>query len=999
MKLEYRQQLVVIFGKHYDSLSLRKPPPSILNDFRDMMCVLLPSDQVYLQLVSPSQLVMDLPSDCSLEPYCYRVTKSLLKYADFLTAIGVRQKLNAQDYINIIRDVKNELGDEGIAESTRDKEVVKCAYFEIVRCLRHGDNVTGDINSTWLPDQTIKLVKVQNLCLNDAPWYEDRLPQSCGFRMILPPPIDGQGMYTLPKSLHVKLLSEIITEELVDSCKSSDFVCNDEEYYAQGTRPEDRRCVYVRKILETLKSKELLHGLCRIYHTEHKVSPSESFMVSVQKLKKVQVRCIYKIKTLLRVNGQLNASTEDSSKFCYVCKDDSTFVLYIAPHDDAPEEQLLLDLAFCIRKLLSSEIHDLTPIAAAFSCEPSLISQVLNRHSISSYALEDDKNANTITVGTPVPWNKLNPQDSLIVLNFDPEDPVRFVSEDGSLINAEVVKCKPIDQSNIHQLELLEPILTIKVQEDDKSSEHSDNTMDEKEVDDATASASTTIDVSPIQVFKLLSIPQRKSLWGEGTSQFACPVVLASIPFNDLASLEQWLHKIFDSRLFSNSSPQVLKVLTLRLLEHIHYVLVTQKKAPSLFNKAALKIQEIQAQIEPAHDTNQREDDSMQDVIIKMMEGLTLEDTSDSNGTSDEEDGSPDDGHRKPVQRLNSLVEIMDEDSNGGSTNTATGAVSHVDGQGTSTTPHGQAGTSTNTPPSLPSTSSDGASKSVAAPTPPSVSQAPPVSQGAHTTQPPANVLSRFTATTKAQRRTRNPQAYTQSRFQPTIHPAAPAPAAMLYVPPKPKTCMPSATAWLEQAKADFKAAGRLLQVHVIAPSSSPGAEGESKEAEFPALVCFLCHETVEKCIKGVLYAYCGLSPHLVDCGNLVTLNNALESSSSHCPKPLYDTIRECVMCVSTHENKSRYPNYQNPPCAPASIYTTEDANEAFLAATMLIEKLRLEDKFTQILGDLDQMPTKKFVSTLRSVLGDQSMFLYTSNVSISFSLDPTCNKYSDLIG
>ena len=92
-------------------------------------------------------------------------------------------------------------------------------------------------------------------------------------------------------------------------------------------------------------------------------------------------------------------------------------------------------------------------------------------------------------------------------------------------------------------------------------------------------------------------------------------------------------------------------------------------------------------------------------------------------------------------------------------------------------------------------------------------------------------------------------------------------------------------------------------------------------------------------------------------------------------------------MCVSTHENKSRYPNYQNPPCAPASIYTTEDANEAFLAAKMLIEKLRLEDKFTQILGDLDQMPTKKFVSTLRSVLGDQSMFLYTSNVSISFNL------------
>ena len=83
-------------------------------------------------------------------------------------------------------------------------------------------------------------------------------------------------------------------------------------------------------------------------------------------------------------------------------------------------------------------------------------------------------------------------------------------------------------------------------------------------------------------------------------------------------------------------------------------------------------------------------------------------------------------------------------------------------------------------------------------------------------------------------------------------------------------------------------------------------------------------------------------------------------------------------MCVSTHENKSRYPNYQNPPCAPASIYTTEDANEAFLAAKMLIEKLRSEDKFTQVLGDLDLIPARKFISTLRSVSADQSKFIYS---------------------
>ena len=127
-----------------------------------------------------------------------------------------------------------------------------------------------------------------------------------------------------------------------------------------------------------------------------------------------------------------------------------------------------------------------------------------------------------------------------------------------------------------------------------------------------------------------------------------------------------------------------------------------------------------------------------------------------------------------------------------------------------------------------------------------------------------------------------------------------------------------------------------------------------------------------KKSVKGVLYTFCGLRQDLTFCGNLVTLLNILDSS--HCPRPLYHIIKECVMTVNRHENKSRFPNYQNPPCAPASIYNTEDAQEALLAAKKLIEGLKLEDKFSQVLGDLDKMPVKKFVSTLRSMPDNQGM-------------------------
>ena len=79
-------------------------------------------------------------------------------------------------------------------------------------------------------------------------------------------------------------------------------------------------------------------------------------------------------------------------------------------------------------------------------------------------------------------------------------------------------------------------------------------------------------------------------------------------------------------------------------------------------------------------------------------------------------------------------------------------------------------------------------------------------------------------------------------------------------------------------------------------------------------------------------------------------------------------------MTVNRHEHRSRFPNYQNPPCAPASIYDTEDAEEAYLATKKFLELLKSEQTFCQVLGDLGQMPAKKFVSTLRSMPDNQGM-------------------------
>ena len=368
------------------------------------MCILLTKSPL-LQLVKPSQLVMQLPPDCSLEPYCYRVTPWLQKYGEFLIAVGVRQDFTAQDYINILASIHKELQHDNNV-CINDKKVIETAYVKLVHLLRQESCLKkGAAVVTYLPDESMKLTESSKLCLNDAPWYRSRLPPDCGFKIILQPPVDDKGHRTLPEVLKVKQLSEIITERLQESCKSPSFVCTDEEHFAVGRQPESRRCVFVRNILETLKSDELFHGFCRMHYTEYKCPPTESFKLLVQKLKQVKIQCINtEIKTVLCLNGQPIPETEDSSKFCHLSSDNKTTVLYIAPHCKALEgsdrSSFFKDLAVCINKLINDEIKNMVPIAAVFGCHPSDIPQILTRERISEYAEGSTTSSEIITVGS-----------------------------------------------------------------------------------------------------------------------------------------------------------------------------------------------------------------------------------------------------------------------------------------------------------------------------------------------------------------------------------------------------------------------------------------------------------------------------------------------------------------------------------------------------------------------------------------------------------------------
>ena len=862
-------RLIKIFDAHYAALSKKRPPQQVLNELKDMMCI-LPSKSQLLQLVKPSQLVMQLPLDCLLEPYCFKVETWLQKHVDFLTAVGVKEELKAQDYIDILRSIKMENKDENNIHS-KDTKVIGCAYKALISRLRCGDCIDAGV-VLYLPDESFQLTIATELCLNDVPWYKTRLPTDCVFKMILPPPNDNKGQPSLPNILKIKRLSEIVTEELKESCKSSDFTCNEEELFKIGKRPERGRCEFVKNILETLKSDELSHGFYRMYFTEYKTPPTESFKILVQRLKQVQVHCLIgELKTVLSINGQLLPGSENK-KLCHLSRENDTFILYISPHSktlaNGDLSPFFKELAFSIGKLMDNEIRNQGPIAAVFGCYPNEIPQTLTREQIQEYSEDDHQVIKAVIIGSEVPWSEFPAQEALVILNFDDEDPVHYINENGTLINAEVVKgC---------QVGLLEKKIIIKFKETEEDDEEK-------------------VSVSPLRVFKVLTASQKKSLWSGTSSPYASPVALATLPAHaeDHTELDRLLIQIrkdFQSSQFG----LVQSIQALRLICHLHYQLVVQKGDQTLFNRAVIELRDKLCNAGKYDNAKARR---VLNLIATTVEKLTSQRVSEATF---------------PSKMLRQIVE-SDEFP-----------LPHAPSTGITTT------------------------------------YIPFQIQASY---PTTTTSSRFSTPRRAQSR----RGHQYPRFA----------AAMQAVPeqrqpPPPNISLPSATAWMEQAKADFNAAETLLGSHALQPVETASAVGEN-QCRFPALVCFLCHDTVEKCIKGVYYAFCGLRQDLISCSNLTSLHEILKTMPHH-PPHLLKPIEECVMTVNRHETRSRFPIYQHPPCAPATIYSLEDAQESFQATSQLLHVLQAEENLNPILQDLGQLPSRRFRSCLQSMSGNQGM-------------------------
>ena len=126
---------------------------------------------------------------------------------------------------------------------------------------------------------------------------------------------------------------------------------------------------------------------------------------------------------------------------------------------------------------------------------------------------------------------------------------------------------------------------------------------------------------------------------------------------------------------------------------------------------------------------------------------------------------------------------------------------------------------------------------------------------------------------------------------------------------------------WLKQSKSDLAGAKWLLQ------SGPP----------FNALACFDSHEVVEKCLKAMLYHYCGISYSLLGSHRVLDLAECLRKETGRPDTTTMDSVRK----VSRYYLSTRYPNRQPYDVVPADAFDLDEAEEAVDAASKVFEYVK----------------------------------------------------------
>ena len=988
-----------IFESHFKALNCSNLES--VSELKETLCVPVHTYQTFLTLVKPSQLVHTIPSDIDLTPFFYTVPPAIAQYQNLLRAFDVPQEITAENCIFILQTIYQQLQETGQSLSSHNKfkEIALFSYKQLVCILRKGEGISiqGEI---ILPTEDDELLPREKLLFNDAPWFSERLHSSSeSFKFLKLPPPNDNGEKCPPDSLGVAKLTSVICEELHESMCSDDWACNKELLYARDNTRQ--RCQAVQKVIETLKSQELKDGLLRVYYSEWQERPSQEYEETIGRLCTVQVTCVTSkaVQTVLKKNGEVIAGSESIDKYCFVSTKGH---LVIAPHNIINETRFIQSLAKALNLIICNEIKNEVFLMAMVNCAPQDIEKELDRLQVQRYDPTKIKETQYTEAGERVSLDRFMLKDCLLILNYNIGEIVYYYdSANSCMFTARVEEITVPD--DYHKCVV---------------------TMSTKA---GSCSSKDHIKVSCGCIFKILTPAQEISLFSDPStakSTLSKTTLSTAEPVHLLAGISQQedLDLVMESPFFREVPKEIA---LMRLMAHIHYL--NNKVSPHLkvkftdflrmlekgcyFDKSIISIAR-----------NKQFIDLMKRHQLTAGEKYSRLFSSGAAVAIPTSDASQPYFYHQPTPHCQSFIHPTPnyQPSSGQSYQSG----SHLQSQqriGQQQSCFSSVALVATTYPSQQSHQQIPYSQSFSLP---HHLQATPQYQS-----PSGQSGSRFQPQPQQRRGQssyRRPQRFHFQNYQPTAQPpplpktderlakiwvdqgkvdykvalflmgVAPLSLTPVIVAP-PQECIAEAaedegaiaatfeTEISQESSQLVSSLGSCVEKSISSLNLECDEEEDSGEEEaigslnnsqhdeeedalqqFAAVVCFLCHEAVEKCLKGAMYAYCGINTGLINCSNIVTIYKAIKDSV-HFPKSLLQPVEHCVMQISEHEHRSRYPNSHFPPCPPAVIYTTANAREALKATKRLLEALNQDEKLASIVCDIDELHIPQFTTMLRS--------------------------------
>ena len=102
----------------------------------------------------------------------------------------------------------------------------------------------------------------------------------------------------------------------------------------------------------------------------------------------------------------------------------------------------------------------------------------------------------------------------------------------------------------------------------------------------------------------------------------------------------------------------------------------------------------------------------------------------------------------------------------------------------------------------------------------------------------------------------------------------------------------------------------------------------------FSAHACFQSHQVVEKCLKAILYNYCGISGELLGSHEVLKLARKVNEETGKLDEENLKWVRE----IAKYYLPTRYPNRQPSNVVPAKAFDKNKAEAAIHAATNVLK-------------------------------------------------------------